>query len=317
MQHTPIKVAIVGAGYMASEHARALVAWPGVRIVGVCGRQRARADGLASAYGAEVFDSIEQMHSATRADVVVVAVNELSMASVFKQVFAHPWSVLLEKPVGVNLAATRHTVEMARGHRAWVALNRRAYGATRAALEQLDANAGPRLISVFDQQNMEDAASGGQPLEVVRNYMYANSIHLIDYFRTFGRGRVREVRVAQPWRPETPGHVVATLHFDSGDVGVYQAVWDGPGPWMVTVTDQRVRVELRPLERVAVQRRGERHLTELPAAKRDSEFKPGLYCLAGWLLEELAGAATPLPTLREALESTELVARIYGLDGSR
>lgn len=309
------RIAIIGAGYMASEHARAFAAWPGVRIVGVCGRSRTRAEALAAPYGADVFERVDEMHAITQADAVVVAVNELSMAAVFEQVFAQPWAVLLEKPVGLDLAATRRTVEQARGHRVWVALNRRAYGATRAALEHLAPDAGPRLISVLDQQNMADAAAGGQPIEVVRNYMYANSIHLVDYFHALGRGRVREVHRAQPWRAEAPGHVVATLHFESGDVGVYQAVWNGPGPWGATVTDQRVRIELRPLEKAAAQQRGERRLIELPADARDSEFKPGLHRQAGWMLGELKGVPTPLATLAEALASTELVARIYGLDG--
>jgi predicted dehydrogenase len=317
MNTSEIKIALVGAGYMAAEHARALNAWPGVRIVGICGRARQRAEALAAAYGAEVFDSIDKMYSTTEADVVVVAVNELSMATVFEQVFAHRWAVLLEKPVGLNLSATRRTVEMARGRRVWVALNRRAFSATRAALEQLLPDSGPRLISVLDQQNMTDAAGIGHPAEVVENWMFANSIHLVDYFRTFGRGRIVEVRHAEPWRAEAPRHLLATLQFDSGDIGVYQAVWDGPGPWAVAVTDQRVRVELRPLERIAIQRRGERRHTELPADARDSDFKPGLHRLAGWLLEELAGGHTPLPTLHEALESTELVARIYGLEQVR
>lgn len=308
------RIAIVGAGYMASEHLRAFAAWPGVQIVGVCSRRRDRAEALAAGCNAPVFDSIEAMHQASEADAVVVAVNELSMKGVCEQVFAHRWAALLEKPVGLHLAQALEIEAMARGRRAWVALNRRAYGATRAALAELDAtghDAGPRLISVLDQQNMDDARAGGQPDEVVRNYMFANSIHLVDYFHTFGRGDVVDVQRCFPFDPEQPGHVVASVRFSSGDLGVYQAVWDGPGPWAVSVTDREVRVELRPLERVALQRHDERRLSELPADAIDTEFKPGLHRQAGWLLDELAGRVTPLATLAEANRSMALVAAIY------
>jgi predicted dehydrogenase len=310
------RIAIVGAGYMAGEHAKAFANWPGVRIVGVCGRRRERAEALASAYGTTAFDSVDEMRRASGADAVVVAVNELSMKPVCEQVFAHDWAALLEKPVGLNLAQAREIEALANGRRAWVALNRRAYGSTRAALAELEAlggDAGPRLISVLDQQNMKDARAGGQPEPVVRHYMYANSIHLVDYLNAFGRGKVVDVETRVPFDAARPGHVVATVRFSSGDVGVYQAVWDGPGPWAVSVTNRRVRVEMRPLEQVAVQRRGERHLTALSADPRDTEYKPGLHVQAGWLLDELCGRPTPLASLAEATRSMALVAAIYGV----
>lgn len=305
------RIAIIGAGYMASEHARAFAAWPGVMIVGVCGRSRERSAALAASCGAPVFENIAELHRHSAADAVVVTVNELSMQAVCEQVFAHPWAVLLEKPVGLDLLQAREIARLAAGHPTWVALNRRAYGATRAALAQLANDAGPRLISVLDQQNMADARAGGQPEAVVRNYMYANSIHLVDYLHTFGRGKLVSLARPVPFNPQQPGHVVAIARFDSGDVGVYQAVWDGPGPWVVAVTDARVRVELRPLERAAVQLRGERRLVELAIDPLDTAYKPGLHRQAGWLLDELSGQQTPLADLAQAVRSTELVAAIY------
>jgi predicted dehydrogenase len=310
------KIAIVGAGYMATEHARAFAAWPGVRIVGFCGRSHERAEALAAQHNTVAYSSIDTMRRATGADAVVVAVNELSMKTVYQEVFGHDWAVLLEKPVGVDLAEASEIEALAGRHRAWVALNRRAYGATRAALSELEAaggDGGPRLISVLDQQDMVAARSIGHPECVVRNFMYANSIHLVDYLTVFGRGEVVGVEAGVRFDPAQPGFVVANVRFSSGDVGVYQAVWDGPGPWAVSVTNRRVRVDLRPLEQARRQLRGERRVFELEADPRDQEFKPGLHRQAGWLLDELAGTRTPLPSLGEAMRSTRLVSAIYGV----
>lgn len=310
------KVAIVGAGYMAQEHAKAFASLPEVEIVGVCSRTRARAEALAATYGAAVYDSVEVMYSATSADAVVVAVNELSMKDVCLACFQYPWLCFLEKPVGIDLKEAESILAAQRKHdvRAYVALNRRSYASTRAALRELGGDHGPRLISVLDQQDLKSVKDSGQPEEVVRNYMYANSIHLIDYFHIFGRGKVVAVEPFSAWNPAQPGIVTASVRFDSGDIGVYQAMWDGPGPWAVSVTDRATRAELRPLERLGLQRRGERVLTQAPADTIDQDFKPGLRHQAEQVVKALAGQPIMLATLADATASMGLCAAIYGLD---
>lgn len=309
-----IRIAIIGAGYMATEHARAFAAQPDTRIVGVMSRTRTKAEALAQLYRAPVYDDVATLWNETKADVVVVAVGELAMADVCEVVFRHPWACLLEKPVGVDLTEARRIQGSARRQdaRAWVGLNRRSYGSTRAALDQIKAT-GRRLVTVLDQQDMDAVRLLGTPEAVVRNYMYANSIHLIDYFRVFCRGSLASVDISAPWTPEAPAHVIATLHWSSGDVGVYQAVWNGPGPWAVTVATPDARFEMRPLESLTVQLRGERRATSIEPDPIDAEFKAGLHRQAAELLKGLQGGDAQLATLDEATESMALCAAIYGL----
>lgn len=308
------KVAIVGAGYMAQEHARALNS-SDIELVGVCSRTRLRAEAFAEAYAMPVYHSIAEMYAATQADAVVVTVNELSMPQVCSEAFRFPWVCLLEKPVGVNLQVAEQILDQSRrtGARAYVALNRRSYSATRQALDELAKDDGPRLISVLDQEDQEAARAAGQPEEVVRNWMYANSIHLVDYFSFMARGDVVSVEHAAPWTPASPRFVAATVRFSSGDVGVYQAVWNAPGPWSVTVTNPSVRLEMRPLEKLAIQRRGERRLTEIAPENVDVEYKPGLRYQAEQLIAALQGKPARLATLEQATGSMALCAKIYGL----
>ena len=61
--------------------------------------------------------------------------------------------------------------------------------------------------------------------------MYANSIHVVDYLRVFGRGKITSVTPVFAWDPKTSHVVVAKIEFDSGDIGLYEGVWKGPGPW--------------------------------------------------------------------------------------
>lgn len=310
------RIAIIGAGYMATEHARAFAAQPDARIVGVVGRSRERAQALAAAYDAPVFGDVDSLWRETEAEVVVVAVNELSMAGVCKEVFSRQWAVLLEKPVGVDLDDARRILFCARSlgadGRVWVGLNRRSYGATRTALDQI-SDEGPRLVSVLDQQDMAAIRQLGTPEEVVRNYMFANSIHLIDYFSVFCRGELDLVTVAAPWTPEVPEHVIATLLWSSGDRGVYQGQWNGPGPWVVSVSTRAARFEMRPLESLTVQPRGERRAVPADPDPLDSEFKAGLFVQAAEFLQGASGGKARLATLADAVRSMKLCADIYGL----
>ncbi len=308
------KLAIVGAGFMAQEHAKAFADIPEVELVGICSRTRARAETLAQAQGiATVFDSIDDMYRATQADLVLVAVPELSAASVCEQVFAHTWISLIEKPVGYNLPEAKQIAALAqeRGRRAYVALNRRHYSSTRAVLEEVATVDGKRLVQVFDQENPEVALAGGQPALVVKNWMYANSIHIIDYLALFCRGEVQNVEHVIRWDPSMPRFVVTKFTYSSGDIGLYQAVWNAPGPWAVVVQTQAKRWEMRPLEQASVQLYKSRRAEPLPVDARDTQFKAGLRLQAEELLRALRGEATRLPTLEEGLKTMELARMIY------
>lgn len=311
-----LKVAIVGAGYMATEHAKAFASLPDVTIAGVFSRSRDRAEKLAGEYGARVCDSVSDLYLKTNADLVVVTVVELSMAAVAEACFEFPWLVLLEKPAGYDLGdATRIRDAATRNNaRAFVAFNRRAYSSTRQAMDLLAPYSSERFIKVLDQQDQEAARRlNNQPELVARNYMYANSIHLIDYFRVLARGDVAGVEPILKWRPDKPGVVLAKINYSSGDIGLYEGIWNGPGPWVVTVNTPEQRIELRPLEQVAVQLHGTRAVTKLEVDPDDSAYKPGLRFQASQAVAAVRGEVAKLATIEDSWKSMKLVADIFGL----
>jgi predicted dehydrogenase len=219
----------------------------------------------------------------------------------------------MEKPAGCDLVDAEDIAQAAEraGRKAWVALNRRHYSATREVLARLQADPGVRFIRVQDQEDQAGALAAGQPAKVVENWMYANSIHVIDYFRLLGRGEITRVEPVVAWNPARPGVVVAKLTFASGDIGLYEGIWDGPGPWSVSVSTTSQRLEMRPLEQLGVQPRGERRLAPQVAHEHDTVFKAGFRVQAEKAVAATLGDATDLPTLRDGIESMRLVGRIF------
>lgn len=315
----PLRIAVIGAGYMASEHLRAFAACSDVELVGIHSLSRARAQALANLYtGMEVSASIEDLYTSTTADLVVVAVPELACLAVCEQAFAHPWTLLVEKPVGHTLTEARQIEQLAAScqARVYVALNRRFYGSTLQLQQVLREIDSPRLVTVLDQEDAAAALAAGQPAEVVHHWMYANSIHLIDYFSQFCRGDHLKTHVLAPWQPSAPGPVIAQLQFNSGDIGLYQAVWNAPGPWSVAVCTQELRAELRPIEQLSLQPAGSRQAELQQSDPLDQQFKPGLFRQAQAAIQAARGQASSLPTLAEANCSMALVASIYGIGDS-
>ena len=310
------KIAFVGAGYMATEHIKVFKDIEGVALVGIHSRTQFTANQLALEFGVKVVcSSISELYEQTKADLLVISVPELSVRGVCLEAFRYPWTCLIEKPAGYDLADAEHILNGAAklNRHAFVALNRRHHSSTRLVLEDINQQNGSRLIHVYDQQDQISARKAGQPELVVKNWMYANSIHVIDYFNLLGRGQIVSVTPVIEWRPDNPMFVVAKITFDSGDIGIYEAVWNGPGPWAVTVTTQEKRWEMRPLEQAMVQPYGSRKLESVATHEWDTRFKPGLRVQAGEAVKAALGQSHNLPSLADAMKSMKLVQAIYGI----
>jgi predicted dehydrogenase len=308
-----LRVAFVGGGAMIREHIRAFRDVPGVILAGIWNRTRDKAEALAAEFSIPfVAGSIGDLYAETGADIVVIAVYETAIKPVAADALAHPWAILMEKPLGLDYDEATAIAAQADAARArvYVGFNRRTLSSTRAALTDLADDPGARFIHVQDQQSLETARQIGHAPAVIANWMYANSIHLIDYIAAFGRGEVVEVAPVVRWDAAAPSVVVAKVAFASGDVAIYEGIWNGPGPWACTVTTPRRRWEMRPLERASFQNAGERKLNPVEPHHWDAEFKPGFRLQAEQVVSAVrdGGRAT---TLDDAVRTMRLVRDIF------
>jgi predicted dehydrogenase len=314
-QDAMCRVAMIGAGYMAREHLKAFADLPQVVFAGIMSRTRSRAETLAKEYAnPTVTDSVTEL-AALQPDLVVITVNAEHVHELVQQCSQYPWTILSEKPVGLTLKQATETLQevQRRQAKAFVALNRRSYASTRAMLERLETCEGPRFIEVFDQQEPERlrALTGkGDPMGLA----FGNSIHTIDFLPLLGRGQITSITPVLPWKGEGTLAVAAALTFTSGDVGMYHAVWNAPGPWAVFVTTHGQRFELRPLEKLRVQTFGKRTLEDVELEDVDIRFKPGLRVQAEEAVRAALGLEHHCVSLAQAHKTMELIAAIYGAE---
>ena len=306
-------MAFVGAGPIGIAHLKAFREI-GIEVVGLCTKGAETGAAIAVEHGFPLYaPSIRELYERTKADAVVAALPIAEMLGAYRELFAFPWASLTEKPMGVDrreaqeIASIAHTAN----HRGFVGFNRRHYQATRTALQVFSSCSAPRVVTVLDQQDRDQAMRAGHPLEVVENFMYANSIHLIDYFSMFCRGIVSDVRWVRPWTAERGCTVEVELVYNSGDVGRYTAVWEQKGPWVVEVTSGKINAVMRPLEKLALTEDG-RDTTPVINYSIDEQFKPGFVVQAKAFVEALSGKPG-CPTVDDAIATTELVSTIYQL----
>ena len=173
---------------------------------------------------------------------------------------------------------------------------------------------GKRLINVIDQEDTKAALDSGQPKKVVENWMYANSIHLIDYFKIFCRGHLINVENLIDWDLEKSNFVLSKLNFSSGDVGLYQCNWNSPGPWSVSLNNNKIFIEMKPLEKATYQLLGSRKIFELEIDEFDNKYKPGLYLQAKEAIKAVKNKTHKLVSIDEGYKTMELVRLIYNLN---
>lgn len=307
-------IAVIGAGYMANEHIKAFNSIPQVQVTGLYSRSHERATQLANQYQiAFIAKSIKELYEKTQAHLVVVAVTETALPLIMQEILQYPWAILFEKPVGLSLQqaeAFYNQVENAQA-KAIVALNRRFYSSSCAVLKELENADGKRYIQINDYQSLQQAKDLQYPPEVQAGLMFANSIHLIDYFKFLGRGSIENINVVQHWEPHSNKPVIAHLTYNSGDEGLYQGIWHGPGPWAISVVTNTHYFELKPLETATFRTQQERKLQSLPISEEDRDYKPGLRQQAMQAVRFAHNLDNNSVTLKDSLQTMKLIHQIY------
>jgi predicted dehydrogenase len=302
----PVRLGLVGAGYIAREHLQVLRAMPDVQLAGIASRTRAKAETLAAEFGiASVAPDAATLLEQVRPDGVLVLVSADQVAAVAREVLPRAGAVFLEKPVGFSSAETLALADLAARHgtRTMVGYNRRYYSIFAEGL-RLVKERGPLLgVLVEGHERMARVrAAAAHSAAILDGWLYANATHTIDLLRLFG-GEVADLAtMAAASREPLGDQFSASLRFRDGAIGTYVAHWLSPGGWRAVLYGDGITVEFKPLEEGRWT--GPDFVTHaLAPAEDDRAFKPGFFrqmrafvdLVRGhplsWPGEDLAGAA--------------------------
>lgn len=309
-----VNVSIIGAGNMAEEYLKVLTDLDEYKVVGMFSRNITKCNNLKKKYKfSEVFESIECMHAHSESDLLIVACSAESTKTVADHVTKYSWTILFEKPIGLNFLEYEEISRVCseRNSKAYVALNRRYYSSTRKLKEMIDLSNSPRYINIFDQENIDILKEFNRNEKLIKNWMYANSIHLIDFIDILSRGNLIELKVLDKWNKKNPTIVSARLKFDSGDIINYSAIWNRPAPWGIKISTKEKYFELSPIEKLIYIDKFSREIKNIGVDNVDIKYKPGLYNLLKEMYECLNNRPHNIVSVSENKNTMTYIKDIY------
>jgi predicted dehydrogenase len=281
-----VRCLVIGAGKMGSAHLQALAALEPDALAGWApsGRRRDAAESV----GAEFFhgllcaalDAFQPTH-------VVVASPVETLTPISLQLIASGVRrLLVEKPLVLSGADGKdlEAVVRATGTQLHVGFNRRFYSSIRTA-QRLISDEGEEIESVafeFNEVMPDPAGPLGHAPAVRERWLLANSLHVIDS-ALFPVGHPDPVRSSFARGGLLAWHPAGSVFVGSGVTTggkpfAYHANWAAPGRWGFEWMTPSTRYVFRPLEKLAVMRRGSFNLEEVPPDDElDRRFKPGVY----------------------------------------
>lgn len=310
------RIGLVGSGYMASEYLKASQAVEGIDFVSIFSRNKDTASALAKQFGvSKIANSVEDFLE-LNLDFIVVCVPELVTFEIITNFSKVGVPLLVEKPVGLTLAEALEIEDYAKvsSTQIFAALNRRFYGSTQNVFSELEASSGKRFIQVSDQENTLAAIAAGQPQQVIDNWMFANSIHIIDYIAVVCRGEPTIQYRKVTHLTENAFVLHASVVFSSGDEALYICYWNVPGGWCVNISTASKNWQLSPLEIARSRGLGDRQYTEFEPDPIDSDYKPGLVRILIELEKCSKSQKHSLTSISEANRTMQLIDLIYSND---
>lgn len=299
---------------MAKEYLKVLQDLENCKVVGIFSRTRKKSLALSQEFNISyVATSISDLYKNTHSNLVIICVNEASTLHIAKEVFSFNWAALFEKPFGMNPSETKLISSYAReaiNPNIFIALNRRYYEATAAAQIQLEGLPGPRIININDQEDTVAAISSGRSALEVENWHYLNAIHIIDYALIFGRGDIIDLTQKRFDLGEDAFMQNAVIQFSSGDVAIYQCLWNRPAPWFVSISTESKRFILQPLEYCYTTTLNNRIPTQAIELDKDKDFKPGLYNMIKFFLNHKKDSSK-LVSVKTYNQLISLINKIY------
>lgn len=113
MTQTPIRTAIIGAGYIADWHAEALKVTNGAELTAVCDLSQSSANAFAEAYGITAYTDLDEMIDADVCDAVHILTPPNSHAMLAEKCLHAGLHCFVEKPVALSQAETQTVVQAA------------------------------------------------------------------------------------------------------------------------------------------------------------------------------------------------------------
>ena len=244
-------------------------------------------------------------------DGVIVCASPDSSLLISKQLVNFKGKILFEKPVGLNLAQTENINKLYQNkNNFYVALNRRYYHSVVTSKKLMNMSKNRKFISICDQENTIEAKKSGHKNSTIKNWMFANSIHLVDLINFYIKSKVVGVTNIKNIRKNHKLYF-SIIKFQNGDIVEFKSFWNKPAPWKINISFDEKFVQLKPIENISYIDKSSREIKKINIDKKDIIFKPGFFRQSEDFKKALQNKKNSLVSLENYLRSVNLTHRIF------
>ena len=196
------RVLIIGAGVIAKEYLKVIKMRKGIVVSCIFSRTYSKTLSLSKKFKIKkIFKTKNELaKNKDLFDAIIVAVNIENNLKILKFCLTLNKKILIEKPLALNFKQNKDLNKLDKYSKKniFVAMNRRFFDSSLYLKRKLTKFSNQkRIVEVYDCQNERYFDKKKFHPQVRKSLMYANSIHLIDYFNMFCRGKISKVFITK------------------------------------------------------------------------------------------------------------------------
>ncbi len=306
------KVLIIGAGAIAEEYLRVIKANKSIKVSCIFSRTFSKAFSLSKKFKIKYtfVNKKDLIKNRGLFDAIIIAVNIESNLNILKFCLKLKKKILIEKPIALNFTKNKSLKKLNKNIRKniFVAMNRRFFDSTIFLNKKLINSKQKRIVEVYDCQNESFFPKNKFHTSVRKNLMYANSIHLIDYFNIFCRGEISKVDILKKTY-DNKSFLTALLKFTSGDIGHYFCDLNYLSKWKVRVGLNNEIWSFLPLETISYY---DLKTKRKKFYKFKTKYKDGFYNQVDEFRKLLNRKKSNLVNFDDYFKTIILINKIYG-----
>ncbi len=306
-----IIIGIIGTGKIAQEYINIFKKLK-VDIRIICARKKKKLSEFSKKNNIIKFTTKIDKFLQEKVDGVIVCVSPESSLLIAKKLSKFEGKILFEKPVGLNLKQTEEINNIfKRKKNIFVALNRRFYQSVLSAKTLLQNSKEKKVISIYDQENTLAAKKNGHHPLTIKNWMYANSIHLVDLIKFFVNSKIIKIK-NKKIKFKNSLIYDSIINFKNGDIVEFKSFWNMPAPWKISVSTKSMFIELKPIEKISYRTINKKVVfKDIKLNNKDEIFKPGFFMQSQHFLKELKNKKNNLVKLKQYCQSVFLINKIF------
>lgn len=306
-----IKLAVIGAGYIAEEHLKVINKIPNLEVDLLISRSMKKVNKLGRKYKIKKKSNNlkDLINSCENIDGILNLVSAENIFDVSKYLVPLKVPIFIEKPPSLKIREAVYLSDLAKKHKtlSMIGFNRRFYSIYQKGLDLINKNGSLLGLNIEGHERfwkIKDNVSE----EIRKQWLFANSSHTIDLLNFFG-GDIDKISIYKNSLIEQNGdQFSASMKFKSGALGNYSSNWYSPGGWSVSLFGEGITVIFKPLEKgIWIDKNFKQH--DILPSKDDVRFKEGFYkqmiCFKKLILTKKLNS--PGVSIQESLKTMQLI----------